>query len=78
VVEGTVKADELRVEGLVRGEIAETRKVEICPQGRLIGKVSSRLLIIRDGGFFEGECAVGPMSNATTAPFGTEAEIAPR
>jgi len=77
VVEGWVKADELRVEGLVRGEIAETRKVEICPQGRLIGRISSRLLVIRDGGFFEGECAVGPTSSAATSPLDTEAETPP-
>ena len=75
MVEGWVKADELRVEGLVRGEIAETRKVEICPQGKLIGKVSSRLLIIRDGGYFEGQCAVGPTSSAT-ASLGAEADTA--
>jgi cytoskeletal protein CcmA (bactofilin family) len=76
VVEGSVKADELRVEGLVRGEITETRKVEICPQGKLIGKVSSQLLIIRDGGFFEGECAVGPTSRVTIASLGAEVESA--
>jgi cytoskeletal protein CcmA (bactofilin family) len=75
VVEGWVKADELRVEGLVRGEIAETRKVEICPQGKLIGTVSSRLLIIREGGYFEGQCAVGPTSSAT-ASLGAEADTA--
>jgi cytoskeletal protein CcmA (bactofilin family) len=60
IVEGLVKADELRIEGTVHGEIVETRKVEVCPRGRLTAKVSSQLLVIRDGGFFEGECTVGP------------------
>jgi len=60
VVEGRVKADELRIEGMVSGEVVETRKVEVCNRGKLTAKVSARLLVVRDGGFFEGECAVGP------------------
>jgi cytoskeletal protein CcmA (bactofilin family) len=76
VVEGWVKADELRIEGLLRGEIAETRKVEICPQGRLIGEVSSRFLVVREGGFFEGRCAVGPDSGAMDPTLGASAESA--
>lgn len=56
VIEGWVKADELRVEGIVRGEVAETRKVEICAQGRLIGKIATHVLVLREGGFFEGQC----------------------
>jgi cytoskeletal protein CcmA (bactofilin family) len=75
VVEGWVKADELRIEGLLRGEIAETRKVEICPQGRLVGKVSARLLVVRDGAFVEGQCAVGPEGAASSA-LGTGTESA--
>ena len=62
VVEGRVKADELRIEGLVSGEVSETRKVEVFPRGKLTGKISAQLLVVRDGGFFEGECAVGPNS----------------
>ena len=57
-----VKADELRIEGLVSGEVSETRKVEVFPRGKLTGKISAQLLVVRDGGFFEGECAVGPNS----------------
>ena len=60
VVEGWVKADELQIEGIVRGEIAETRKVEIRPRGRFLGKLSARQLAIRDGGFLDGRCNVGP------------------
>lgn len=60
VVEGWVKADELRIEGVVRGEVAETRKVEIRDRGRLIGKVGAQLLIMHEGSFFDGECTVGP------------------
>lgn len=60
VVEGCVKADELRIEGVVRGEITETRKVEVCERGRFAGRVTARLLVVREGGVLEGESAVGP------------------
>ena len=60
LVEGLVKADEVRIEGTVSGEIVETRKVEVAARGRLTAKVSAQLLVIRDGAFFEGECTVGP------------------
>jgi cytoskeletal protein CcmA (bactofilin family) len=60
VVEGSVRADELRIEGIVQGEVLDTRKVEICPQGRLTGKVVAQRLVVRDGGYFEGQCMVGP------------------
>lgn len=76
VVEGWVKADELRIEGLLRGEIAETRKVEICPQGRVIGQVSSRFLVVREGGSFEGQCAVGPDSGTMSTTLGASADSA--
>jgi cytoskeletal protein CcmA (bactofilin family) len=60
VVEGSVRADELRIEGIVRGDVLETRKVEVCPQGQLFGRVVASRLIVRDGGHFEGQCKVGP------------------
>lgn len=62
VVEGSVRADELRIEGIVTGEVLDTRKVEVCDKGRLVGRVSSQLLVVREGAFFEGSCAVGPES----------------
>jgi hypothetical protein len=73
VVEGWVKADELRVEGLVRGEIAETRKVEICPQeadrqGVVAAARHPRRATSRAS-------AVGPTSSAT-ASLGAEADTA--
>jgi len=59
VVEGLVKADELRVEGVLQGEVDETRKVEICEEGRLIGRIAARHLVVREGGFVDGRCSVG-------------------
>ena len=63
IVEGSVRADELRIEGIVRGEVLETRKVEVCSRGQLVGKVVARRLVVRDGGHFDAQCTVGPDVN---------------
>jgi cytoskeletal protein CcmA (bactofilin family) len=76
IVEGTVKADELRIEGLVRGEISETRKVEICDKGKMYGKVTASVLVVRDGGLIEADCAVG--ADASLSPPGDALESAGR
>jgi cytoskeletal protein CcmA (bactofilin family) len=59
VVEGRVIADELRVEGVVKGEVDDTRKVEVCEEGTLIGRIAARHLVVREGAFVDGRCAVG-------------------
>ena len=59
VVEGWVKADVLQIEGVVRGEIVDTRKVEIRSGGKFTGRLQSQTLVIRDGGVFDGECRMG-------------------
>lgn len=64
VVEGWVRADELRIEGSVRGEIAETRKVEIRSTGRFVGRMSAETLSIEEGGFFDGDCRLGGAAQA--------------
>lgn len=78
VIEGWVKADELRVEGIVRGEVAETRKVEICARGQLIGKVSTQVLVMHEGAFFEGHCAPHSEPASTELEFEGESPVAIR
>jgi cytoskeletal protein CcmA (bactofilin family) len=68
VVEGWVKADEVRIEGILRGEIAETRKIEVCDGGTLVGKATARVLVVREGGLFEGEGTIGPEAWLKNAP----------
>ena len=59
VVEGMVKVEELRVEGTVRGEIIEARRIEIGPSGKLYGRLVTESVILHEGGIFEGSCRMG-------------------
>ena len=59
IVEGWVRADTVRLEGVVRGEIAETRRVEIRPSGRFIGRLATDRLVLHEGAIMDGECLIG-------------------
>jgi cytoskeletal protein CcmA (bactofilin family) len=68
IVEGWIKADVLRIEGSVAGEIAETRKVEIRATGRFVGQVSAQVVVIEDGGYLDGECRIGLVEETRERP----------
>jgi cytoskeletal protein CcmA (bactofilin family) len=53
-VEAEIKAGEVQIYGTVIGNVACTRRVEICETGRLQGNLSTPNLVIKDGGSFEG------------------------
>ena len=74
VVEGWVKADELRVEGILRGEVCETRKVEVTEHGTLIGRIAAQHLIVREGGFVDGKCSVGTQAAVASEVLESEAK----
>lgn len=57
VVEGSVRAHTVRIEGSVRGEIVETKKAIIRSGGRFIGRIEADMIALEDGGFFEGRCS---------------------
>jgi cytoskeletal protein CcmA (bactofilin family) len=75
VVEGSVRAEELRIEGIVRGEVLETQKVEVCPRGQLVGRVVANRLIVRDGGHLDAQCKVGPDVPFTLTEQGDEPRL---
>lgn len=60
VVEGIVRALKLVVLGEVRGEVRGAERVEIGSGGRLIGSVETQSLIVKDGGYLDGDCRVAP------------------
>jgi cytoskeletal protein CcmA (bactofilin family) len=67
VVHATVRADRLIVLGEVHGEVQAGSKIQICPGGKLFGDVQTRGLVIEEGGFFEGRCAMSGQSTAAAA-----------
>ena len=55
-VHGTVWPTSLVVAGEVRGQILGADRVEIQAGGRVTGTIETKVLILVEGGFVEGDC----------------------
>ena len=56
MIEGTVHADTLMIDGFIQGNIHARTKVTISGTGRVLGNIKTPSLTIGFGAFFEGEC----------------------
>jgi len=63
VIKGKVEVDALTLNGVVVGEVTAKERVEIHPRGKLYGTLSTPILVIQDGGIFEGSCKMGGKPN---------------
>ena len=70
VVEGTIDADTLMVDGFVRGDIRAKTRVLISRTGRVLGNITTPSLQVEFGAYFEGKCGMEDSGNVTsrTAP----------
>ena len=57
-VDGTLRASELLVLGIVRGDVHGVRRIEIAAGGRVYGRVETRALIVNEGGILDAECRI--------------------
>jgi len=63
VVKGKVEANALTLNGVIEGEVTAKERVEIHPRGKLYGTLLTPILVVQDGGIFEGNCKMGGMPN---------------
>jgi len=55
-IEGKVVATSVLVRGKINGNIQVEKKIEIQPQGVIVGDITTPNLVIGDGAIFEGNC----------------------
>jgi len=60
VVTAQIKATSIIVAGKVSGDITATGRLEIRPSARVIGNLTSPVLIVHEGAMFEGHCSMQP------------------
>jgi cytoskeletal protein CcmA (bactofilin family) len=60
VVTAQIKASAITVAGKVSGDITATQRLEIRPSARVIGNLTSPVLIVHEGAMFEGHCSMQP------------------
>lgn len=64
-VDGEVRVRRIFVAGTVRGHLRAAERIEIAATGRVMADLSTPVLTIEDGAFFEGRCAMEAHPAAT-------------
>lgn len=57
-VTAQITAESIVVCGMVDGDIVASKRIEIQPTGKVTGNVTTPVLVIHEGGKFEGHCAM--------------------
>ena len=57
-VDATIRAETIKVNGSVEGELFASNRIEIMAKGRVTGNITNLAgsLVIQTGGIFEGQC----------------------
>ena len=63
VIKGRLEVNVLILNGMVEGEVTARDRLEIHSRGKLYGTISTPILVIQDGGVFEGNCKMGTKSD---------------
>ena len=58
VVSGPIKAASVIVAGKVSGDITASQRIELRFSAKVLGNLTSNVLIMHDGSWFEGHCAM--------------------
>jgi cytoskeletal protein CcmA (bactofilin family) len=56
VIQGKLGVNALILNGRVEGEVNAKERVEIHSKGKIYGTIMAPILVIQDGGIFEGNC----------------------
>jgi len=57
-VDGDLAVGQVFVSGTVKGTIRAARRIQITPTGKVVADLETPVLIVEDGAFFRGNCAM--------------------
>jgi len=63
VVTAQIRAATVIVAGKVSGDIIASQRIEIRPSAKMLGNLTSPLLVVHEGALFEGHCSMQPESS---------------
>jgi cytoskeletal protein CcmA (bactofilin family) len=66
VVKGKVEVSALILNGTLEGEVNAKERIEIHSRGQLFGTIATPVLVVQDGGVFEGTCKMGKKAGDET------------
>lgn len=56
VIRGEIRVDQADISGSIRGEVIASDKVVLRGNAKLNGNIYTRVLVIDEGAYFQGEC----------------------
>jgi cytoskeletal protein CcmA (bactofilin family) len=68
VLEATVRAKRVIVQGMVKGSISAGERIELAESANVVGDLSATQIVIADGAQFNGRVNVEPRNVATIVP----------
>ncbi len=75
VVKGKIEVSALILNGTIEGEVNAKERVEIHSRGRLFGTIATPVLVVQDGGIFEGNCRMGMKPSDESIPESMESQL---
>jgi cytoskeletal protein CcmA (bactofilin family) len=75
VIKGKLGVNAIIINGRVEGEVNAKERVEIHSKGKIYGTILAPILVIQDGGIFEGDCKMVTTSDDETHLKGARTEI---
>ena len=66
-IEGNINVENIVISGEVFGNLEAKEKVEIDSKGKVFGDMVSSVLVIQEGGVFEGNCRMVPKQRESDA-----------
>jgi cytoskeletal protein CcmA (bactofilin family) len=66
VIKGKLGVNAVIINGRVEGEVNAKERVEIHSKGKIYGTIFAPILVIQDGGIFEGDCKMVTPSDDET------------
>ena len=75
VIKGKVEVNVLTLNGMIEGEVTAKDRLEIHSKGKLYGTISTPVLVVQEGGIFEGNCRMGSKSDHANKYEGAEKSL---
>jgi cytoskeletal protein CcmA (bactofilin family) len=66
-VEAEIKAKTVVVVGKIKGSVHAAERLEIWERGVILGDISTPVLIVEPGGYFDGQCHMPTQGNEAAA-----------
>ena len=54
----TIKGDDIKIEGRVKGDIICNKRLELTNSARIVGNIETPILLIAEGALLKGDCSM--------------------